>query len=310
MKNRKITLTFLSLNICFFTSLTHLNANELSYGEIGEGADYIDSRDPSLYPTGTSVGVDTDYFRGGDPSSLQVYNTLYNRFSSHPALANSERAMSLAFAFYARNLRQIPRSCGGDLEENNRRGVVAPINGIENQRYIMIVDYTIPHPQDRFFILDVHTGNVRSSPAAHGYGSNSPISACPQDMRINCGSRGIRCRVPVSMSNDNGSGQTSRGFYLTDEGYTSGQSTFNGGSPPPNGYNALQLRGLQGQVNSNALERDVVFHRANYHENLCSNSAGCPAIDPALFEDIKNDLGRALMYIHTVDDQDRTQPEC
>ncbi len=289
----------------------------LSFGpeydsELGGGRDIMTyTGNPADYPLGGDTGdIPGDYFQGGDPEAKGVFGELHAKFKNNPKLRRSQKALQMALAFYARNRNAIPSSCGGDLGANNRRGAVAPVNKIDNQRYIMVVDYTIPLPQDRMFVLDTQTGSVRSSPAAHGYGSNRPISKCPRSMRVNCGSRGTKCRIPVNMGNTDGSGKTSRGFYVTDSGYRSGQSTFRGGSPASRGNNALQLRGLQSGVNSNALSRDVVFHRASYYQNTCSSSAGCPAINPALFEDIKGELGRSMMYIHTIDDEGKEEPEC
>lgn len=259
-----------------------------------------------------SVTVPIRYFdRSGDVdrNAHGEFLNLYNRFKDKPELANSRSALQRALAFYARNKNEIPASCGGDLDSavSPRGENLDPISKIDNQDFVLLVDYTVSHPSDRFFILDIKSGEVKSCPAAHGYGSNTN---CPPEHQINCGSRGIKCEVSATVGNTPSSGSTSRGFYITDEGYRSNQDTFRGGTPTSTGQNALNLRGLIGDVNDNALARNVVFHRASYAGNQCSSSAGCPAICPDLFEEYKDKVKRALMYVHTPEDEALSQPDC
>ena len=224
------------------------------------------------------------------------YNQLYRKFKNHPDLKNSQTALKRALAFYVKH-EAGSVTCSPKL--NTKR--------IQNKNYLLITDYTIPHPSNRFFILSLHSGQVTSSPAAHGYGSNRN---CPRKYQIRCGSRGMKCRIPVRMSNILDTGATSRGFYITDELYRSTQATFTGGSIPSRGANAIRLSGLQYGINDQARNRAVVLHRASYYKNICSSSAGCPAIKPRLFETYKNHLGGALLYIHTIEDENAKLPNC
>lgn len=260
----------------------------------------------------SSLSVPLRYFEKEgdiDRSAHREFTDLYNKFKNNPALADSQTALQRVLAFYAKNKNGIPKSCGGDMDATSspREEKLDAISKVDNQDFILLVDYTIPHVADRFFILDVKTGKVESCPAAHGYGSNPD---CPSEHQIRCPKGRIKCKIPATVKNVVESGATSRGFYLTDEGYRSSEPTFNGGSPESVGQNALNLRGLIGGVNDNALKRSVVFHRASYSDNLCSTSAGCPAICPQLFEDYKDKVKRALMYVHTNEDEERDQPDC
>ena len=226
----------------------------------------------------------------------QEFNRLYEKFKNESKLKRSRIALKRVLAFYVKHKDesiQCPRI-------KNQR--------IKNKDRILLVDYTIPHPQERFFKLNLKSGKVISSPAAHGHGSNKN---CPTQFRISCGGRS-KCLIPSYFSNTPGSGASSRGFYLTGYLYRSKQRNFSLGSPiSRRGPNALVLEGLNYGVNHNARARGVVFHRASYYKNLCSSSAGCPAIKPSVFEDLKERVdGGALMYLHTIEDEQRGQPDC
>ena len=230
------------------------------------------------------------------------YDRLYNKFKGNSLLIASHTALQRALAFYVKHRDDKNIQCHSRLSPKT----------IKNKNYILITDYTIPHPENRFFILHLNSGKVIASPAAHGYGSNLNAS-CPKGYRVSCGKRGIKCTIPVKLGNKQGSGQTSRGFYITYEPYRSYQKTFIEGWPRslPKQKNAIRLDGLEYGVNHKARQRDIVFHRASYYGNLCSNSEGCPAIQPIVFEKYKNDLDHgALFYIHTIDDKNKKLPNC
>ncbi len=265
-------------------------------------------------PSGSSdVSIPLRYFEQSPDGVVnhrarEEFVQLYNKFKDNEELKGSEVALQRVLAFYAKNKDGIPRSCGGDLDATSspRGEKLDAVNKIDNQDFILLVDYTKPHVADRFFILDMKSGKVESCPVAHGYGSNSN---CPPEHQVRCNGK-IKCKITSEVNNRSGGGATSRGFYLTDEGYRSSQNTFNSGSPRSSGHNALNLRGLLGGVNDKALDRSVVFHRASYAENMCSSSAGCPAICPQLFEDYKDKVKRSLMYVHTPEDEEKPQPDC
>ena len=226
------------------------------------------------------------------------YNSLYKKFKNHPELRRSQTALKRALAFYVKHKNGVIK-CHSRLSAKTLR----------NRSHILITDYTIPHPENRFFILYLKSGQVSSSPAAHGYGSNRN---CPGKHQVQCGSRVMKCKIPVRISNKPGIGATSKGFFITDEPYRSSQATFRQGSPRSRGNNAIRLDGLQYGVNHNARKRAVVFHRADYYKNICSSSAGCPAIKPSVFEKYKTNVdGGALFYIHTIEDESNNKlPDC
>ena len=228
----------------------------------------------------------------------QEFTSLYKKFKGHPELRRSQTALKRALAFYVKHKKDRIK-CHSRLSAKTLR----------NRNHILITDYTIPHPENRFFILYLNSGKVSSSPAAHGYGSNKN---CPRKYQVQCGSRGTKCKIPVGISNRPKTGATSKVFFITDEPYRSTQANFRQGSPRNRGDNAIRLNGLQYGVNHNARRKAVVFHRADYYKNICSSSAGCPAIKPSVFEKYKNNVvDGALLYIHTIEDKNNNKlPDC
>lgn len=287
------TLTILAMLI----SALPLSAQELQ-GTSGRARNWHQQ-----YTTGSSA-VPAAYFYN-DRKLHQEYSALKNRFFNHPDLKGSEVAVSRALAFFVKNKQGIDPKCKS----------AAPNAPITNREWIIVTDYTKPADQNRQYLINIKTGRVIAAPAAHGYGSNQPIEKCPTEHRVECrtrtGKSSFKCNIPVEMGNKNGSGKTSRGFFLTGDGYKSGVNGFCAGQPACNGFNAVRLEGLQGGVNDNAFERGVVWHRAAYAGNSCSSSAGCPAIPPDVFEEVKNQLtGGALVYLHTIEDTYSPQPDC
>ena len=231
-------------------------------------------------------------------TNRREFTSLYKKFKDKAELKNSQPALKRALAFYVKHK-------DGEIQCHSK----LPVKTLRNHNHILITDYTIPHPENRFFILHLKSGQVKPSPAAHGYGSNR---GCPREYRVKCGRKGIKCKIPVRISNTPRTGATSKGFFITDKLYRSSQNTFNQGMPRSRGKNAILLDGLQYGVNHNARRRAVVFHRASYYKNICSSSAGCPAIKPNVFENYKTNVdGGALLYIHTIEDEDNNSlPNC
>ena len=235
---------------------------------------------------------------------IREYRSLYRRFKDNPALNHSQTALKRALAFYVKH-RPAVIQCHFSLREK----------WIKNSNYLLITDYTIPHPNNRFFILYLNSGQVASSAVAHGYGSNLSGN-CPPDYQIRCRRNDVireKCRIPIRISNTRNSGDTSRGFYITGEPYISEVKNFRSGKPDweKGNANAIRLDGLEYRVNHRARSRGIVLHRANYYDNTCSSSAGCPAINPMVFEEYKNDLkDGVLLYIHTIEDKNKGLPNC
>lgn len=115
---------------------------------------------------------------------------------------------------------------------------------IRNLNCLIIVDYTKDKMQKRLYLVDLKENQVHTLYTAHGKGSNSTINEV--DL------------MATRFSNTSGSLQTSLGFFLTAEPYTSYKDTF--GPGPQNG---IKLDGIS-CTNNNARKRYIVMHTAKY----------------------------------------------
>lgn len=122
---------------------------------------------------------------------------------------------------------------------------------IQNKNEVGIIDFKSHNSKERFFIVNVLTGDVETFLVAHGKNSDKNFDGYAD-----------------SFSNKIDSLQSSLGFYLTAE-------TYNG----KNGY-SLRLDGLSA-TNSNARERAIVMHGADYVTpgSKIGRSSGCPAVE-------------------------------
>lgn len=126
---------------------------------------------------------------------------------------------------------------------------------IANQRYMTIIDYSRPSHEERMWVIDLEKGEVERRLVSHGAGRGERSN--PRD-------------VPRFFSNTPGSREGSVGFYITGSEYNS-----------PKFERALNLLG-QEESNSNAYERRIVFHGADYvneEKGEAGRSWGCPAVD-------------------------------
>lgn len=145
----------------------------------------------------------------------------------------------------------------------------------KQKRYIAIVDFTQDSTKKRFFLIDIYRHEiVYNDLVAHG---------------MNTGEKEAKV-----FSNEEDSHMSSLGFYITGETYY--------GS---NGY-SLKLDGLDKGLNDNARERDIVIHGASYvserniaEMNRIGRSWGCPALSPAISEDVIEKLkGGNLLFVY------------
>lgn len=128
--------------------------------------------------------------------------------------------------------------------------------------YLVIVDYSQPSNNKRFFVLNMGTFNLEDyTYVAHGKNSGAEMA--------------------VSFSNKLNSYKSSVGFYLTGK-------TYNGRY----GY-SLKLYGLEEGYNSNAYKRGVVIHGAEASEpeylkkfGFLGRTEGCPAVPKSLNKQI------------------------
>lgn len=128
---------------------------------------------------------------------------------------------------------------------------VSNLGMIKNRHFMGIIDFNEPDSFERFYLIDMNSGQVEKFLVAHGENSD-PMSS---------GYASI-------FSNIVDTKKSSLGFYLTAETYEGA-----------NGY-SLRLDGLS-ETNSNARERGIVMHGARYviPGPQPGTSWGCPAIE-------------------------------
>jgi len=134
-----------------------------------------------------------------------------------------------------------------------------------DKEILSIIDFRLPSNQKRFWVIDIKNKEILyNTLVAHGENSGEEEYA-------------------LSFSNRTNSHQSSLGFYRTEETYYG-----------KNGL-SLRLKGLERRFNSNARERYVVLHGADYatqeyldkHGKL-GNSEGCPAIPMGIHKEVIN----------------------
>jgi hypothetical protein len=134
---------------------------------------------------------------------------------------------------------------------------------IPQTSYFVVVDFSQYSGQDRFWLVDLTTGDVEAHKVAHGAGSD------PQNQGY-----------ATLFGDVSGSYKTSLGFYLTGEIYD--------GKHP----HSMRLDGLSpdgspnGMGDTNARTRLIVMHEASYvHDSNTSQqgrSDGCLALDSSI----------------------------
>lgn len=123
-----------------------------------------------------------------------------------------------------------------------------------NDSILSIIDFSQPSSNKRLYILDLKNYKVLfNTLVAHGRNSGKEWARY--------------------FSNRPHSYKSSIGFYIT-------QDSYNG----ENGY-SLKLQGIESGINSNAYERAIVIHGANYvsqnfidQQGYIGRSRGCPAV--------------------------------
>jgi len=136
--------------------------------------------------------------------------------------------------------------------------------------YLAIADYTKIAVKKRLFIIDLHSGKVRSYLVAHG---------------TNSGAKGGRV---WRSSNKRGSYMTPYGFFkIGNKEKISSRKK----------YKYLNVEGLE-QKNRNAKQREILLHTAPY-VSKAGRSHGCFAILPKDRWQIFSRLKKALFYSYT-----------
>ena len=150
----------------------------------------------------------------------------------------------------------------------------------KNPGVLVIIDYTKPSNEERFYVLDLNKKKlVYSTRVAHS--KNSGLE------------------IPLEFSDDPNSYQSSLGFFLT-------LGEYNGAY----GY-SLRLKGLEENINANAESRAIVIHGGNIVDDeyikkfgFAGRSLGCPVLPSALTKEIVNYIkhGRVL-FIYGNDEE-------
>lgn len=142
----------------------------------------------------------------------------------------------------------------------------------ENQKYIVVIDYSKSSDSKRFHLIDTVTGKEESFLVAHGKGSDP-------------NSTGLARMFGDEMN----SHKTALGFFKTTDTYQG-----------KHGY-SLRLKGLS-KTNRNALARAIVIHAAQYVDaarKFIGRSWGCPALEPKVARNVIDKIkGGALVYSH------------
>jgi len=144
-----------------------------------------------------------------------------------------------------------------------------------DKEVISIVDFTMPSTQKRLWIIDLAAKKVLfNTLVAHGQGSGDNFA--------------------TNFSNLANSHQSSLGFYITSDTYLGKHGL------------SLKLNGMDTNYNTNALNRAVVVHGAEYVSQSFINqhgrlgrSHGCPAVPveltPSIIDAIK---GKTTLFIN------------
>jgi hypothetical protein len=147
--------------------------------------------------------------------------------------------------------------------------------GLVQKNILTIIDFSLSSNTKRLWVIDLTTNTILyNSLVAHGRNTGDEFAN--------------------SFSNASESFKSSLGFYATGEVYSGkhGQS--------------LRLDGLEKGVNSNARNRAVVIHGANYvsdafikNNRRLGRSLGCPAIPEELTKEIINTIkGKSCLFIY------------
>jgi hypothetical protein len=131
---------------------------------------------------------------------------------------------------------------------------------VSNENYAVIIDYSKPSSERRLFLLNLETGTTEKYFVAHGVRTGNDRA--------------------IKFSNKQDSRQTSLGLFLTGSAYEGSHGE------------SLYLHGLE-DSNSNAFNRDIVMHGAQYVSaeflekyGRMGRSWGCPAVSKPIMKKI------------------------
>lgn len=225
--------------------------------------------------------------------SVTIISTNLKTFTSSSlgktkALSNKTRSFSpqeILYSAYLTNVYQTANLYATGLSEDVFAKAVTGFYNLKNSSnlndhnsIITIVDFSKSSCAKRMWIVDLQSATLLLNTwVAHGQGSGNDL--------------------PNQFSNTDSSHESSLGFYLTGEIYTGKHGR------------SLRLDGLDADFNSNARQRDIVIHGADYvSEQTIKNlgrlgrSFGCPAVAPELTQTIINLIkDKTVLYINGSD---------
>lgn len=168
------------------------------------------------------------------------------------------------------------------LERAQRAYDWAQRSGMVRNDMLTLIDFSLESTEPRLWIVDAASHQVFAQHlVAHGQGSGDPRDA----------------RRARRFSDRDGSHMSSLGLYITGEEYV-GQ---NGRS--------LRLHGKEPGFNGHAESRHIVVHGARYatqrfidQNGHLGRSQGCPAIDPAIVDDVIDAIkGGSALFAYAAD---------
>lgn len=201
------------------------------------------------------------------------------QFEIFKELGVPENALRQAFFFYHQNQDQFFES-----------------------RYISIADYTQNSTQERFYLLDLETGTVRTEKVSHGSGHRGNIRYGDPNHD------GMIDRCHHGNDLDDRINMTRAGFFKTANLYrsTSHEDIRNGVREWPylddQNNNGMRMHGLSPDVNDEAMTSGVVMHGAWYNDLAAQmgRSYGCPAFESDVAVDLLPLIsGGNLYYSYT-----------
>ncbi|MEQ1568477.1 MAG: murein L,D-transpeptidase catalytic domain family protein [Myxococcota bacterium] len=147
-----------------------------------------------------------------------------------------------------------------------------------------VIDFSLPSTEPRMFWVDLRTGEMLFAElTSHGIGSQDPSDLAMAD----------------TFSNVSGSNASSLGMLRTAETYYGSH-----------GY-SMRLDGLEAGYNDNVRDRVIVVHSADYATQdfvddygYLGRSQGCPAIDPAVSDDLIDTVADGALMLAWYPDSD------
>ena len=139
---------------------------------------------------------------------------------------------------------------------------------ISNDEYMIVIDYSRPSGEARFFLVDMEDGSAEAYLVSHGRGSDPDHDG-----------------VADTFSNVSGSKMTSLGTFVTAETYYGKHGL------------SLRLDGLESR-NSAARERAIVIHGADYvspKRSKMGRSWGCPALERKVAERLIPEIANGVL---------------